>query len=93
MMLLKPGPALGQTYKCDGIICIICIQYPVSLSFSIDILVLYVPGEVYSRNESCVCITCLNILRNYIPHIRQHGNTEEEENKLNPSTMNAGGEP
>ena len=31
MTLLKPGPGLGQTQKCDGVICIICIQYHVSL--------------------------------------------------------------
>ena len=35
MTLLKPGPGLGQTQQCDGIICSICIQYPVSLSLSI----------------------------------------------------------
>ena len=93
MTLLKPGPGLGQTLKCGGVIYIICIQYPVSLSFSIYVLTLHVPGEVYSRNESCVFITCLHILGNCIPHIRQHGNTEEEENKLNRSPMHDGGEP
>jgi hypothetical protein len=95
MTLLKPGPGLGQTQQCDGIICSICIQYPVSLSLSIYmyILALRVPDEGYSRNESCVFITCLNILRNYIPHFRQHDNTEEEENKLNRSPMYDGGEP
>ena len=36
-MLKNPGSDLGQVHKCSGVKCIVCIQYPVSLSFSIYI--------------------------------------------------------
>ena len=35
MTLNNPGPDLGLAQKCDEVICIECIQYPVSFSFSI----------------------------------------------------------
>jgi len=35
----------------------------------------------------------MSFLRNHIPHFRQHGNTEDEENKLNRSPIHDGGEP
>ena len=51
MTLNNPGPDLGLAQKCDEVICIECIQYPVSFSFSIYILA-QPPAKLHSTFQA-----------------------------------------